>query len=116
MSKRKVKAKLDSRLAEPEQLDVRIVATVAPKPRAFTPRDCSLCTARRPKDRSYSKVYKTRGTVRYVKCEYCGNTWSQYFGDCTSTLVHGHDETMPVVVSLGHGISGEPLSTDRCSD
>lgn len=48
------------------------------RPRAFTPRDCTQCTALRPKaSDSYSYVYHTRGSVRYCKCKFCGNTWAQ---------------------------------------
>lgn len=46
-------------------------------PRRFTPRACTSCTALRPANTNYSRVYVTRGTVRYCKCDFCGNTWSQ---------------------------------------
>lgn len=47
-------------------------------PRRWQPRECSACVAVRPYSKeSYVYVYHTRGTVRYCKCRYCGNTWSQ---------------------------------------
>jgi hypothetical protein len=46
-------------------------------PRRFTPRACTSCTALRPSNTNYSQVYAVRGTVRYCKCRFCGNTWSQ---------------------------------------
>jgi hypothetical protein len=56
----------------------RIEVIEPPKPRAFEPRPCSACEALRPKtNENYSYVYHTRGTVRYCKCKFCGNTWSQ---------------------------------------
>jgi TFIIF-interacting CTD phosphatase-like protein len=49
----------------------------APKPREFTPRDCTLCITSRPPRQQFSRVYAKRGKIRYCKCGYCGNTWSQ---------------------------------------
>ena len=58
--------------------DAIVEKVEAPKPRAFEPRACSSCEALRPKaSESYSFVYHTRGSVRYCKCKFCGNTWSQ---------------------------------------
>ena len=53
------------------------VAVDAPKPREFTPRDCTLCITSRPPRQQFSRVYAKRGKIRYCKCGYCGNTWSQ---------------------------------------
>jgi hypothetical protein len=53
------------------------VTTDAPKAREFTPRDCTLCITSRPPRQQFSRVYAKRGKIRYCKCGYCGNTWSQ---------------------------------------
>jgi uncharacterized Zn-finger protein len=43
----------------------------------FVPNQCKCCEAMRPKDKDYSRVYCTVGSIRYVKCGYCGHTWKQ---------------------------------------
>jgi len=48
-----------------------------PKPREFEAKACSACAGIRPIGKSYSRVYCTRGRVRYCRCDFCGNTWSQ---------------------------------------
>lgn len=55
-----------------------------PKPRvtSFVARDCTSCASLRESDenvkgKSFSRVYGTAGRVRYVRCDYCGNTWKQ---------------------------------------
>lgn len=50
--------------------------TNAVVPRRFTPRPCSVCEALR-NGRNYSYVYHTAGRVRYCKCRFCNNTWTQ---------------------------------------
>lgn len=83
--------------------------TEPPKPRAFVPRPCSQCTALRPPSTSYSRVYSKHGQVRYCKCDFCGNTWSQYF-DIIAIDVATTDanvvQSETVAVSLGHGTIG----------
>lgn len=52
--------------------------TVAkPQPREFEARPCTICVGIRPHGKNYSRVYTTRGRVRYCKCGFCGNTWAQ---------------------------------------
>ena len=86
-----------------------------PKPRGFVPRPCSQCTALRPPNTSYSRVYSKHGQIRYCKCEFCGATWSQYFDiiamDVASTNV-SVVQSETVSVQLGHGISGIVTCTD----
>lgn len=60
------------------------VLAETPKPRvtSFVARECTCCTALRESDekakgKSFSRVYGTVGRVRYVRCDYCGNTWKQ---------------------------------------
>lgn len=43
--------------------------------RTFIAKPCTLCTALRGQDTNYTRVYATRETARYCKCDYCGNTW-----------------------------------------
>jgi hypothetical protein len=47
------------------------------KPREFEARPCSACASVRPYGKNYSRVYCTRASIRYCKCDFCGNTWSQ---------------------------------------
>ena len=86
-----------------------------PKPRGFVPRPCSQCTALRPPKTSYSYVYCTRGNVRHCKCRNCKNTWSEYFDNRTTQLVHTHENIVTQETStpsLEYGISGIVTSTD----
>lgn len=85
------------------------------KPRRFTPRPCTSCTALRPNGTSYSEVYHTRGNLRYCKCKFCGNTWSQFLELSTTHVVQSEasamkeSESMP---SLVHGINSIVTVTD----
>lgn len=51
----------------------------APKPRRYSPPQCSSCTAIRPADKDYTSVYSVKReseyTIRFCKCGYCGNTF-----------------------------------------
>lgn len=50
-----------------------------PVPRVYAPPHCSACTAIRPKDTNYTRVYGMARygseVVRYCRCTYCGNTF-----------------------------------------
>ena len=48
--------------------------------RTFIAKPCTLCTALRGKDTNYTRVYATRDSVRYCRCEYCNNTWKDSDG------------------------------------
>jgi hypothetical protein len=50
---------------------------IAPVAREFEARPCSSCQAIRPHGKNYSRVYCTRGNIRYCKCHFCNHTWSQ---------------------------------------
>ena len=54
-----------------------IQASTEPQPREFTPRPCCMCETRRPPRTNYSRVYCTRGIIRYIRCDFCKHTWSQ---------------------------------------
>lgn len=43
--------------------------------RNFTAKPCPACIADRPADSNFSRVFATRGKVRYCRCGYCGHTW-----------------------------------------
>ncbi len=43
--------------------------------RTFIAKPCTICTALRPPNTNYTRVYASRETARYCKCSYCGNTW-----------------------------------------
>lgn len=63
---------------EPKQeVPSECVTIDPPKAREFEARPCTSCQALRPHGTSYSRVYCTRGRIRYCKCHYCGHTWSQ---------------------------------------
>ena len=55
------------------------ILTALTQPRArsrtFIAKPCTLCTALRPPNTNYTRVYASRETARYCKCSYCGNTW-----------------------------------------
>ena len=53
-----------------------------PEPKRYTPPNCSMCTAMRPKpEESYVTVTSTQrqdGFIfRYCKCGFCGNTFKE---------------------------------------
>ena len=64
--------KLEPILSESVALQV-----VAPVAREFEARPCSSCQAIRPHGKNYSRVYCTRGNIRYCKCHFCNHTWAQ---------------------------------------
>lgn len=60
--------------APSESVALQVVAPVA---REFEARPCSSCQAIRPHGTNYSRVYCTRGNIRYCKCHFCNHTWAQ---------------------------------------
>jgi hypothetical protein len=64
--------KLDGSTVDPEK-----ITPVAPVAREFEARPCSSCQAIRPHGTNYSRVYCTRGNIRYCKCHFCNHTWAQ---------------------------------------
>jgi aspartate carbamoyltransferase regulatory subunit len=56
---------------------VSIVVTSEPRARSrtFTAKPCAACAALREPDTNFTRVFATRGNVRYCRCHYCGNTW-----------------------------------------
>lgn len=67
---------------QPQQGDsIQLIETPkkveTPKAREFEAKPCSSCLEIRPYGKNYSRVYCTRGVIRYCKCDYCGHTWSQ---------------------------------------
>lgn len=51
-----------------------------PKPRVFVAPACGSCAGLRPDYSNYSRVYGTVRrdgfVVRYVRCHFCGNSWT----------------------------------------
>lgn len=43
--------------------------------RTFVAKPCSVCQALREPDTNFTRVYASRGNIRYCRCSYCGNTW-----------------------------------------
>jgi len=89
---------------------------VAIKPREkFSPRSCSMCEALRPAGTNFSKCYCTRESVRYCRCEYCNNTWTQFFNNDTIRIVRSDQKLVTQETgtpSLVNGISSISVSTD----
>lgn len=48
--------------------------------RTFVAKPCTLCTALRGPATNFTRVYASRGNVRYCKCHYCNNTWKDSDG------------------------------------
>jgi hypothetical protein len=50
------------------------------KPRQFVAPPCTLCQSHRPEGSNYSRIYGTvthpHGKVRYIRCHFCGNSWT----------------------------------------
>jgi len=44
--------------------------------REFEAPSCNSCVGDRPKNTNASYVYAKRGKIRYIKCRYCGRSWS----------------------------------------
>jgi len=69
---------------------VSVIVTGLSQPRArsrtFTAKQCTACTARRKDDPTvktddnFTRVFATRGNIRYCRCHYCGNTWKDSDG------------------------------------
>lgn len=79
---------------KPEQTPIQPIVPEAIKPKAvvivhqprarsrtFIAKPCSACVGIRQldptvgKDDNFTRVFATRGNVRYCRCHYCGNTW-----------------------------------------
>lgn len=60
--------------------DVAIAKQPRARSRTFIAKPCTLCTALRGKDTNFTRVYASRGNVRYCKCHYCNNTWKDSDG------------------------------------
>lgn len=52
-----------------------VVGMVFARSKTFTAKPCTSCEALRQSGTNYTRVYATRGNVRYCRCHYCGNTW-----------------------------------------
>lgn len=96
--------------------------TIEIKPRAFVPRPCSACTALRDAESNYSYVYHTAGRIRYCKCKYCNNTWTQTISADQTTsavVVTAHNSVVASASASDaqlHGISDITTGTDRRGD
>lgn len=57
-------------------IDERLVSTKpVPRVRTFSAKPCTSCEALREVETNFTRVFATRGNVRYCKCHFCGNTW-----------------------------------------
>ncbi len=71
-------------VADDVLIEVTAIVT-GEKPRArvrtFIAKPCSLCASVREQDKTinkadnFTRVFATRGNIRYCRCHYCGNTW-----------------------------------------
>jgi hypothetical protein len=67
-------------VVESETVEVK---PLTPKPvrarsRTFVAKPCTVCEALREKDTNFTRVFATRGNIRYCRCHYCGNTWKDW--------------------------------------
>jgi hypothetical protein len=57
-------------------IDDRLVSTKpVPRVRTFSAKPCTSCEALREVGTNFTRVFATRGNVRYCRCHFCGNTW-----------------------------------------
>ena len=54
---------------------VDVLSNPRARSRNFTAKPCPACVADRPAGSNFSRVFATRGKVRYCRCGYCGHTW-----------------------------------------
>lgn len=52
-----------------------VVGMAFARSRTFTAKPCTNCAALREQDTNFTRVYATRGDVRYCRCHFCGSTW-----------------------------------------
>lgn len=62
---------IETRRMDPETTVLVPVARV----RLFTAKPCANCEDLRESGTNFSRVYATRGNVRYCRCDFCGHTW-----------------------------------------
>lgn len=55
--------------------DVAITKQPRARSRTFVAKPCSVCQALREPDTNFTRVYASRGNVRYCRCSFCNNTW-----------------------------------------
>lgn len=99
-------------------------APVPIKPRQFSPRACTMCEAVRPAGTNFSRVYSKHGDVRYCRCGFCGNTWTQttpripeeYVATTIATNTERVLADEPTSVGSDHGITTRPIEPSRSSD
>ena len=61
----------------------RILTALAqprPRSRTFTAKPCSVCQALREPNTNFTRVYASRGNIRYCRCSFCNNTWKDSDG------------------------------------
>lgn len=63
------------RLGAEATVEKIVVGMAFARSKTFTARPCTSCEALRQSGTNYTRVYATRGNVRYCRCHYCGNTW-----------------------------------------
>lgn len=61
--------------AEEKVLAKVVVGMAFARSRTFTAKPCTSCAALREQDTNFTRVYATRGDVRYCRCHFCGSTW-----------------------------------------
>ncbi len=62
---------------QPPAVALPVLVTTEPRARSrtFTAKPCTVCTSIREPDTNFTRVFATRGNVRYCRCHFCGNTW-----------------------------------------
>lgn len=75
MSKKRNKMQELPSMPVEESASVAVASEPRARSRNFTAKPCPACVADRPADSNFSRVFATRGKVRYCRCGYCGHTW-----------------------------------------
>lgn len=75
MSKKRNKMQELPSMPVEESASVAVASEPRARSRNFTAKPCPVCVADRPADSNFSRVFATRGKVRYCRCGYCGHTW-----------------------------------------
>ena len=74
------------KVTEPTHPKVVVPQQPRARVRTFIAKPCSLCASVREQDKTinkddnFTRVFATRGNIRYCRCHYCGNTWKDSDG------------------------------------
>jgi hypothetical protein len=82
MRRKRQMLKIDESI-EPD-VETKPMPIAQPRVRTYAAKQCSACSVARSNDPNvkatdnFTRVFATRGNVRYCRCDYCKNTWKDY--------------------------------------